>query len=128
MKQQVFNNAMKEYKKLCRSASAALDWYNKYVKPVNGYSWVFFDKIDDDNDLCFSGHKYWSQGGHEEYYFSVDSRVLYDKEYRKQLINGQKEKIAREKAAQEKHDREIAEKKIENEKATYLRLKEKYGE
>lgn len=127
MKKEKYEAMITVLEMLEAEADKALEWHHTNIKKVDGFKHLEF-KVADWSDVSFEGEANWSYGGHEDYYFSLDARYIYDEDFKNSevlRVAKEKKKLERAEAKKETDDRKAQEKR---ERANYLKLKEKYGD
>jgi len=106
-----------------------LKWYHENVKSIEGYKYLnnIDIGIDIKDPFYFSGTETWAYGGFEDHSFYLNTKYLYDEEFRKNaVIKAKKEKEEKKKAKKEKEEKKEIE-EWEKIKKDYDKMKVKFG-
>lgn len=109
------------------AANQALKWYAENVKEPYGYKYLSFSNLEY-GTLQYEGYEPAACGccGGDDHSFELDSRVLYDEEYKQKLIEGERKvREAKEREANERKAKE-KERKRKQDLELLTALKEKY--
>ena len=96
-----------------------LKWYHENVKSIEGYKYLnnIDIGIDIKDPFYFSGTETWAYGGFEDHSFYLNTKYLYDEEFRKNAVI---------KAKKEKEEKKEIE-EWEKIKKDYDKMKVKFG-